>query len=76
MSLYEKETIMVKLEMHVLARKGDWVLVQYFTDPAIAETFLYNTKEDKCYGGYLDIDDDELTEDWYRQTGEERPNED
>ncbi|ADY13670.1 hypothetical protein [Sphaerochaeta globosa] len=72
MSLYEKEPIMVKLEMNVLDRKGDWVLVQYFTDPTIAETFLYNTKEEKCYGGYLDIDAEELTEDWYRLTGDTR----
>lgn len=65
-NLYESETIMVKLEMHVFARAGDFVLAQYEMDPHKAEAFIYNVVEDKCYGRYSSIGDDPcLLDDWH-----------
>jgi hypothetical protein len=68
--LYEDEPIKVTLDMHVFHRCGDFVIVQYFTRPSESEAFIYNTKTDKCYGGYYSIYDDELVEDWKNLTGE------
>jgi len=74
--LYELIPVTVKLEVYVFERFNEWLIVQPKRDPWDSPAFIYNTKEEKCYGSYDRIsDNDELTDDWYRLTGQENPNE-
>jgi len=55
--------------MHTLAQHGNWVLCQYQNNFK-ASLFIYSTINNKVFGSYPKIDDDDLIDDWYNLTKE------